>query len=341
MKIVLFFVALVVAVAFAVNAQYKPVPHAAGSDEKKPFLTQEFVDQLEREHPNKGWKAGLNKGSTLTGKTLDEIKRLMGVKRNPAIKLPEKHVDVLDPSALPTNWTAMQQWSNCSSIGHILDQSACGSCWAFGSTEAASDRTCIWIGKPLELSEQQMNSCCTSCGDGCGGGDPGAAWQYYVQTGLVTQQCDPYTLPSCDHHLPNSTNPCPSNEYNTPKCVKKCNDSETWNTALHHGKTTYSITKGAAAMQTELYTKGPITTAFSVYADFLTYTGGVYVHKTGALLGVHAVKIVGYGVEANTPYWLVANSWNPDWGLQGFFKIIRGKNECGFEAEIWAGMPLN
>jgi cathepsin B len=28
-------------------------------------------------------------------------------------------------------------------------------------------------------------------------------------------------------------------------------------------------------------------------------------------------------------YWLVANSWNEDWGSNGFFKIQRGNDECG------------
>jgi len=31
----------------------------------------------------------------------------------------------------------------------------------------------------------------------------------------------------------------------------------------------------------------------------------------------HAVKIIGWGVEKGTPYWLVANSWNTDWGDNG------------------------
>jgi len=35
----------------------------------------------------------------------------------------------------------------------------------------------------------------------------------------------------------------------------------------------------------------------------------------------------------STPYWLVANSWNPDWGENGFFRIARGSNVCGFEGE--------
>ena len=29
--------------------------------------------------------------------------------------------------------------------------------------------------------------------------------------------------------------------------------------------------------------------------------------------------------QEGTPYWLVANSWNYDWGDNGTFKILRGK----------------
>ena len=32
-------------------------------------------------------------------------------------------------------------------------------------------------------------------------------------------------------------------------------------------------------------------------------------------------------------------AWNQDWGDNGFFKILRGKNECGIESGIVAGAP--
>ena len=57
------------------------------------------------------------------------------------------------------------------------------------------------------------------------------------------------------------------------------------------------------------------------------------------MLGGHAVRILGWGVENRVPYWLVANSWNSDWGDNGFFKILRGSNECGIESDTTAGMP--
>jgi cathepsin B len=66
----------------------------------------------------------------------------------------------------------------------------------------------------------------------------------------------------------------------------------------------------------------------------------VFIKKTsGSALGGHAIKILGWGVENSTPYWLVANSWNQDWGDNGFFKILRGKDECGIESGIVAGAP--
>uniref|UniRef100_A0A183EE89 Pept_C1 domain-containing protein n=1 Tax=Gongylonema pulchrum TaxID=637853 RepID=A0A183EE89_9BILA len=36
---------------------------------------------------------------------------------------------------------------------------------------------------------------------------------------------------------------------------------------------------------------------------------------------------------------LMANSWNRDWGEDGYFRILRGADECGIESEIVAGIP--
>ena len=56
-------------------------------------------------------------------------------------------------------------------------------------------------------------------------------------------------------------------------------------------------------------------TAFTVFADFEDYSGGVYRHVTGGVVGGHSVKLVGWGVEQGVKYWRAANSWNPYWGV--------------------------
>ena len=71
-------------------------------------------------------------------------------------------------------------------------------------------------------------------------------------------------------------------------------------------------------------TNGPVEAAFTVYEDFTKYKSGVYVHVTGAAIGGHAIKVIGWGTENGVDYWLIANSWTTTWGMEGFFKIKRG-----------------
>lgn len=59
---------------------------------------------------------------------------------------------------------------------------------AFGAIGAMSDRICIHSNGSVNarLSPQNLISCCWSCGFGCNGGFPGAAWRYWVHRGIVT-----------------------------------------------------------------------------------------------------------------------------------------------------------
>lgn len=66
---------------------------------------------------------------------------------------------------------------------------------------------------------------------------------------------------------------------------------------------------------------------------------GVYHHVTGEQIGGHAVKIIGWGEEKGVLYWLAVNSWNKSWGDNGYFKILRGSNECSFESSVFSGTP--
>merc|ERR1719468_1099388 len=88
---------------------------------------------------------------------------------------------------------------------------------------------------------------------------------------------------------------------------------------------------------------GPIQVAFNVFKSFMSYKTGVYhKHFWEALpLGGHAVKLVGWGLQEAIPYWIVANSWGTTWGEEGFFRILRGTNQCGIETRgpPYAGLP--
>lgn len=141
----------------------------------------------------------------------------MGVKRdNKRFSLPLLRHD-LENLVVPDTFDARTQWPNCPSISEVRDQGSCGSCWAFGAVEAMSDRYCIASNgkKKVEISAEDLVSCCDSCGMGCDGGYPAAAWQYWVDTGLVTGGlynshvgCQPYAIAACEHHTTGKLNPC-------------------------------------------------------------------------------------------------------------------------------------
>jgi cathepsin B len=253
---------------------------------------------------------------------------------------------------LPKNFDARTNWPDCASLRTIRDQSSCGSCWAFGAVEAMSDRICIASKGQLQvsISAADLLSCCKSCGFGCDGGDPLAAWKYWVSDGIVTGSnftahagCKPYPFPPCEHHS-NKTHyqPCKHDLFPTPKCEKKCQNSyneKTYDEDKFFGRKAFAVEDDVESIQKELFTNGPLEVAFEVYDDFLHYSGGIYIHTGGHLGGGHAVKLVGWGEDNGIPYWTVANSWNSDWGEDGFFRILRGKDECGIESGVVGGLP--
>jgi cathepsin B len=270
-----------------------------------------------------------------------------------------KTVFKTDVTAIPTSFDVRNAWPQCASItGRVRDQSNCGSCWAFGSTEAFNDRYCIKTGDATHvLSPLDTLACCSgaSCGFsmGCNGGQPSGAWNYFVKHGVPTggdwadvgkgTTCKPYTMQSCSHHV----SPVPAGmvdcttvqSYKTPTCTATCGESaysKSYSSDLYKASTTYSV-KGVTSMQQELMELGTLSVAFTVYEDFEAYSSGIYQHVTGKSLGGHAIKMIGWGEENGVPYWTCVNSWNDSWGEKGTFRIIRGKNECGIEGSVVAG----
>lgn len=260
--------------------------------------------------------------------------------------LPERIPEVNDE--LPESFDLREKYPECKSISEIRDQANCGSCWAFGAVEVMTDRLCIHSGQKdhRKLSAQDLVSCCSTCGFGCQGGWSSAAFFYWRQYGVVTggekgetDSCYPYFLPHCDHHVQGKYGPCPATT-KAPSCANKCQEeySKEWSEDKVYGSEAYSLS-GEKRMMQELYERGSMAGSFTVYEDFPTYKSGVYQHVAGKALGGHAIKILGWGVENGVKYWLCANSWNEQWGDNGYFKILRGSNHCGIESGPSAGMP--
>lgn len=296
------------------------------------------------------WKAGHN--ARFDNVPVHVLKNMMGVHPDHEKYMPTEVVvhsdDVVND--LPATFDARTQWPQCPSIKEIRDQSACGSCWALGAVEAMTDRICVQSNgtQQVHLSAEDLVDCCVIiCGMGCNGGFPGMAWFYWVHFGIVSggnyntnEGCMPYSLESCEHHINGTLPPC-GDVKGTPKCNRQCREGSNlqYRQDKHKGKKSYKVNRDAKQIMAEIQQSGPVEAAFTVFADFPSYKSGVYKHESGGQLGGHAVKILGWGNENGSDYWLVANSWNADWGDMGFFKIRRGNDECGIESNIIGGTP--
>jgi cathepsin B len=162
---------------------------------------------------------------------------------------------------------------------------------------------------------------CDSNDYGCQGGYMNMAWEYLEQNGVVSDSCFPYTAGSGTE----------------APCATKCADGSAW---TKHKCVAGSVVnpKTVAAIQSEIFTNGPVEGAFTVYNDFFNYKSGVYVANTSTgVAGGHAIKVLGWGVENGLNYWLCANSWGTAWGMSGFFKIKQGT--CAINDQIFACTP--
>jgi len=277
------------------------------SELMKPALSDEEISFLNA-RDGATWVAGRN--SRFEHATLKDAKMLMGTLFNTDKDtfLPHKAPEKL--AALPTefDWRTDPRASSCPSLKEIRDQANCGSCWAFGSVEAMTDRICIGSKgqDKTHLSAEDIASCDKDGDMGCNGGIPSTAYTYYKMNGVVDggnygdkSGCYSYQLAPCNHHVNGTKYPnCPSSN-TTPKCARKCVDNgKPWEASKHHGTGGYSVCKQGSKtscsdqMMQEIYQNGPITGMFFVHKSFLAYKSGVY--KAGSffsdpMLGGHAI----------------------------------------------------
>ncbi len=164
-----------------------------------------------------------------------------------------------------------------------------------------------------------MVSCDTN-NYGCNGGYMDMAWEYIANHGIVKDSCFPYQAGSGF----------------APACRSSCVDGEPFKKYKCKAGSIRNP-KSVEEIKSEIFTHGPVEGAFTVYEDFFSYSSGVYEHTWGGMSGGHAIKILGFGEENGTPYWLIANSWGPSWGINGLVKFKQG--QCGIENQVFGCDP--
>lgn len=278
-------------------------------------VSEEMVSAIRQR--TSSWIAHDHSTNPLRNKSVEELMGLCGTYIQDDSN--EIYAEVPIIANLPTDFDSRTQWGKL--VHEIRDQQSCGSCWAFGATEALSDRFAIASAGKVDvvLSPEDMVSCDTT-DLGCSGGYMNRAWAYLESSGVVSESCFPYSAGSGK----------------APSCQSKCTDGAAWKKyTCKKGTTVHPMT--VAAIQSEINAHGPVEGAFTVYQDFFNYKSGVYHHVSGGVAGGHAIKVLGWGVENGDAYWLCANSWGKSWGIDGFFKIRQG--DSGINQQIYGCTP--
>lgn len=211
---------------------------------------------------------------------------------------------------------ASVDWRNRSGnfVTLVKNQGGCGSCVAFGAVATVESRIRVLANEPgrvVDLSEAQLFYCHARAeGRNCGNGWWVApALEAFKNQGVADETCYPYV----------------SGDQN---CSNLCAD---WRNRAVKIKSWRRIT-GINEMKEAIANHGPLVGCFSVYSDFYAYRSGVYRKTASAdFRGGHCISVVGYDDAQSC--WICKNSWGPNWGDSGFFKI--GYGQVGIDSEMW------
>jgi len=229
----------------------------------------------------------------------------------------------------------------------------CGSCWAFATTSALSDRIKIARkakGTDIMLSPQHVLACAPkdTVGSCMGGNEKGVYhWLLQDKINLAFESVNPYL--ACSSDSPDGV--CPSTRtYQTCEAKNIARNCDTFsdNGGSCVGLSVYPNAtisgfgniSGMTAMKQEVHARGPI--ACEIDASCLDgYSGGIIRAPKWSMSQQidHVVSVVGFGVDDSVPYWVVRNSWGEAWGEMGFFKIEAGKNAYAIEESCSWALP--
>jgi|EP00519_Triparma_laevis_P007999 C1A family cysteine protease len=246
--------------------------------------------------------------------TEDEFQFYLGVDAN--LKAPE--LPVYRADEVVVNATGSFNWNDEGKLTAVKDQQQCGSCWAFSATETVETAWAIAGNSLTEFAPQQLVSC-DSVDQGCNGGLPSNAFEYIKSAGGMCTESDyPYT--SGKGVTGTCTSPLPSLSGGTVS---------DWGYAQDKCQGFQACTEDTDAIIAALKQYGPMSIAIDA-SQWSSYTGGIM--DSGSCSNSprkmdHAVQLVGY--NADEAYWVVRNSWNTNWGEDGFIRLKMGENTCG------------
>ena len=159
----------------------------------------------------------------------------------------------------------------------------------------------------------------------------------------ISDYSGPYSLPICSEVSGNLGDMCSDYTINNRNSAERGTPARYYRCISYYSVPGTSKNGGSEEMiRNEIFSWGPVSTAMAVYPDFYTFDSTKEIYEwnnKGPQVGGHAVEIVGWGESGDKKYWIIKNSWGKKWGIEGYFKMIRGKNNCKLEENVITGIP--
>ena len=234
-------------------------------------------------------------------------------------------------------------WRKKGAVTPVKYQGNCGGCFAFSAIGAVEGAWAVAGNDLVELSEQQIISCCSNT-NGCSGGDPGDALKCLVAAGgVASEEAYPYVNNAsikalkCDHKL----------AANATAKVKS------YSMVSDDASTEFKVSQALAAA-------GPLSVSINAQSlqDYKSGVDNPSASDCPAWLLTHALTLVGYGTEetgtereegggsggsggggggkSRQDYYVLKNSFGKDWGEDGYYRLSKGKNTCGIATDVYS-----
>jgi len=250
--------------------------------------------------------------------------------------------------ALPQEFS----WSHLQAMKDIIDQGACGSCWASATVAMLRAHTDIYS-VHKNFSIQQLVSCVPNpelCGGsgGCNGSTGELALDYVQHNGLDEDSAFPYHESdiSCPANMvAKNLIPMPQPMSSSFLSVKRTPEASEASPAMGFGMVGWSRLpeNSLSALYHALYQEGPVAVSVVAGNAWNAYVAGIMNNCTKEDHVVnHLVVLIGYGKDTavDAKYWLIQNSWGDSWGEAGTVRMIRQDDDSEGKFCAWDKEPL-